>query len=195
MKVLCRFVLHILIKKRSTPTVTVGETKTLYSGNIFPLSLSPPLVPLSQCIVGGCRPCRGDLLPCCTVLCWQRRWVQCQGHLSDKQSRCLTLTNSPTELGWPPRQSCTATSAQSAETCSHGCKGSVSFPLTTTASTQSTLMGHSLLFVCSMLQPLSPAAVALHMIVFGNGKEAIVNMQLVFLHNGAIVRSLRRHVH
>lgn len=70
MKVLCRFVLHILIKKRSTPTVTVGETKTLYSGNIFPLSLSPPLVPLSQCIVGGCRPCRGDLLPCCTVLCW-----------------------------------------------------------------------------------------------------------------------------
>lgn len=103
--------------------------------------------------------------------------MQCQGHLSDKQSRCLTLTNSPTELGRPPRQSCAATSAQSAETRSRGSKDSVSFPLTTTASAQSTPMGHSLLFVCGKLQPLTPAAVALYMIVFGNRQEAVVNMQ------------------
>lgn len=67
MKALCWFLIHTLIKKHSTPTVTVGKAKTLYSGNIFPLSvipsLSPPLLPVSQCVVGGYRPCRGDLLP------------------------------------------------------------------------------------------------------------------------------------
>lgn len=50
-----------------------------------------------SCVSSGCRQrCRGDLLPCCIVLCCWRRRLQSQGHLSDKQSRCLTLTNSLT---------------------------------------------------------------------------------------------------
>lgn len=38
--------------------------------------------------------------PCCSVLCWWGGRVKCQGHLADKRSRCLTLTNSPAGLGW-----------------------------------------------------------------------------------------------
>lgn len=42
---LCGFLLHILIKKRSTPTVTVGETKTFSFFLSFPFSL-----PLFSCV-------------------------------------------------------------------------------------------------------------------------------------------------
>lgn len=141
----CRFLPFILIRKLSTQIVSVGRIMTLSTVVWTFLSVSLPLILLlSQYVVGCCRPCRGDLLPCCTVLCWWRRRVQCQGHLSDKQSRCLTLTNSPAGLGRLPRQSSAATSTQSAETCSCCSKDSVPLPLTTTTSTQRTPTGHLL---------------------------------------------------
>lgn len=140
----------------------------------------PPPLSVSPCAVGCCRPCRGDLLPCCTELCWWRRRVQCQGQLSDKQSRCLTLTNSP--AGQPPRQSfrryikskCWDSQLLQQRLCA--------LPLTTTASTQSTPTGLSLSFVCGELRPLSPATVALNMIVFGH-RFYCEYAACVFLHN------------
>lgn len=50
-------------------------------------------------------------------------------------------------------------------------------------------MGLSLLFVCGKLQPSSPAVVALHMTVFGNGQEALVNTQLVFYTMGLLLEA------
>lgn len=93
------------------------------------LSLSSPstLCSVSRCAVGCCRPCRGDQLPCYTVLYWWKRQMKCQGHHSDKQSRCFTLTNGPAGLGQPPHHAATTTSTQSAETCSCCSKSSVPF--------------------------------------------------------------------
>lgn len=143
--------------------------------SLVPLSL----LSVSQCGAGCCRPCRGDLLPCCTLLCWWGRRVRCQGHLSDKQSRCLTLTNSPAGLGQPPRHSSAATSTQSAETCCCCTGDRVSLPVTTTAARPA---AHgSLLFISLWwLLPPSPAALEIHDGVSGPGWKAPLNMRPVF---------------
>lgn len=121
---------------------------------------------MSLCVAGCFRPCRGDLLPCCTALCWWRRRVQCQGHLSDKQSRCLTLTNSPAGLGQlpvnpPPLHQLTVPRLAAA-----AAKTLCPYRSLPQPNTQSTPTGHLLLFGCGKLLPLSPAALELHMIVF-----------------------------
>lgn len=53
--------------------------------------------------------------------------MKCQGNHSDKQSRCLTLTNGPAGLGQPLHHTVTTTSTQSAESCSCCSKSSVPF--------------------------------------------------------------------
>lgn len=147
--------------------------------NISSLPPPPPLS-VSQCAVGCCRPCRGDLLPCCTELCWWRRRVRCQGQLSDKQSRCLTLTNSP--AGQPPRQSFRRYIKSKCWDSQLLQQRLRALPLTTTASSQSTPTSHSLSFVCGELRPLSPDTAALHMIVFGH-RGYCEYADCVFLHN------------
>ena len=151
------------------------------------LSLPLVLLLLSQCVVGCCRPRRGDLLPCCTVLCWWRRRVQCQGHLSDKQSRCLTLTNSPAGLGPPSRQSSAATSTQSAETCSCCSKDSVPLPLTTAASMESTPAGLTFICLWKAAASVTCSFGASYDCIFGHGQKAIVNMQLVFIYTKGLL--------
>lgn len=137
-------------------------------------------------------------MTCChaahTVLWWWRRRVQCQGHLSDKQSRCLTLTNSPPGLGPPPRQSSAATSTQSAETCSCCSKDSVPLPLTTTANTQRNPTGHLVLCVCGALLPLSPAALELRMIVFSVMGKRLLCIQLVFIYTKGLLSPAYPHI-
>lgn len=89
-----------------------------------------------------------------------------RGIFSDKQSRCLTLTNSPAGFGRPPVNPPLLHRLKVLRLAAAAAKTLCPYHSRPQPTRKATPTGHLLLSGCDKLLPLSPAALELHMIVF-----------------------------